>query len=235
MFPTQQHRNNFQQSQCQQDLTINPSLRGLTGRSTAGKCLIIAGGLDIIIAIILIGVPLDPTDWNSCDSVDRFLLGIWGGVFAIITGGVGIGSKRRKVVITYMILCIIAVFLCVAGIVFFFGITVCTSITTSINGTPDTNKYRLHMFLYISMSIVCTFQMVMSIIGASFTCGAICGTGTVQVQHLVMNQPTDMSLQTAGAPGAYPPLNFETIRQSPQTSPPSYDDVIANQIQPKWE
>ena len=75
-----QIQQNVQWTQGQQHVNNNLALKGTKVRMGTGTALIVTGVLEIIMASVVVGVPLDQ---YSCDNGDRIGWGIWGGVVSL--------------------------------------------------------------------------------------------------------------------------------------------------------
>ncbi|KAJ8035909.1 hypothetical protein HOLleu_19731 [Holothuria leucospilota] len=164
--------------------TQNSSNRNLWGssvRHSMGNIQIACGIIEFALGVTLLCLPL-----SRYFDFPNVAWGVWNGVFAVTTGFLGVYSKRSKgMVITYMIMSIIAAVLS----------AICCGFTAA--ATPTVAYYRRvsmhdlvivsYMFLqiygyysanadyaiYITLSIIFALQMLFSILGASFTCGAL--------------------------------------------------------------
>ncbi|PIK60439.1 hypothetical protein BSL78_02620, partial [Apostichopus japonicus] len=167
------------------------SLKGSTVRVITGGAIIVMGVLEILWAIVLLAVP---QDYYYC-RVENIGWGIWGGVFAIVTGSFGIASMRHKsMVIVYMILAIIASVIGVGGLISSAGAAGCVGSTEHdyhysnnyYNNSSDVNVHqqKIHLAFYILLAVTCAIQSLAAIIGASFTCVAVCPGSNNQPQQM---------------------------------------------------
>lgn len=197
---------------------VNPtrpdgSLWGSNVRRSMGIIQIISGGIEFVLGIALICLPTD-----YFDHIDYVGWGIWTGVFAIVTGFLGVFSlTKRCMVIAYMITSIITAVLCTGCFLYaVFGVLIGSYGT---NGTAN-------LALYIILCIVFFTHMVISIIGASFTCGALISS-TNQPQQVVYYTPQPLHQQY----GPTPPYT-EAAPQSgitSQTTTPSTNEAFISQ------
>lgn len=161
----------------------NENLWGSSVRRSMGIIQIICGIIEFALGVTLLCLPL-----NRYFAFPYVAWGVWNGMFAVTTGFLGVYSKRSKgMVITYMIMSIIAAVLS----------AVCCAFTAAF--TPTVAYYRrssyydyggyygdyryyndhrykyanAHFAIYITLSIIFALQMLFSILGASFTCGAL--------------------------------------------------------------
>lgn len=179
--------------------SLNGNLWGSSVRSAMGIIQIVCGIIEVVLGITLISMPVRNYTFANVG------WGIWNGVFAIITGFHGVYSQRSKcMVIAYMVLSIIAAamsFTCCAA-----TSAVSPTVYTLRWGDPyyDSDeeylfgyRYRFakaHFGIYITLAVVYGLQMLTSIIGASFTCGALISRNN---QHQIVYQQTAQPFQPA--------------------------------------
>lgn len=164
----------------------NGKLWGSNVRRSMGIVQIICGGIEFVLGIAAICIPT-----YYFDHIDNVGWGMWTGVFAIVTGFLGVFSlKKRCMVIAYMITSIITAVLCAGCILY--------AVFGTIFGTWTYNV-AANLALYIIMCIVFFINMVISIIGASFTCGALISV-TNQPQQVVYYTPQPLQQQYGPTP-----------------------------------
>ncbi|XP_071832036.1 uncharacterized protein [Apostichopus japonicus] len=216
--PQPQFQQNSPSGQNQQQYNSS-SLEGSTVRVITGGAIIVMGVFEILWAIVLLAVPQDYYYFR----VENIGWGIWGGVFAIVTGSFGIASMRHKcMVIVYMILAIIASVIGGGGLI---SSAVAANCVGSLKNDyyyyyDDENVHQsnTHLAFYILLAVTCAIQSLADIIGASFTCGAVCPGSN--------NQPQQMA--------PYPAVITTNGQTTPYTSniqgaPPSYNYAVNNQ------
>lgn len=187
----QQLQQNVQWTPIQQLTSHNQAFKGKNIRLASGICLVVTGIIEIIIAIILLRYRYV----SLCGYLDRIAWGIWAGVLAITTGCFGCFSRgNRCVVITFLVLSIINAVISAEITILYGNQTAC--------GVRE-KEFRVQLALYILMFIILALQLVMSIIGASFTCPAICPSNDPMTQQLMVNQPSEIQYQTAGSPNSH--------------------------------
>ncbi|KAJ8023375.1 hypothetical protein HOLleu_35800 [Holothuria leucospilota] len=176
-------------------LFVNPTipdgkLWGSNVRRSMGITQIICGGIEFVFGIAVICVPS-----YYFDGLDYVGWGIWTGVFAIVAGFLGVFSQKKKgMVIAYMITSIITAVLCAGCFIYaVFGALYSSFILK--------HGYRegADLALYIILCIVFFIHMVISIIGASFTCGAL-SPATNQSQQVVNYTPQPLHQPYVPAP-----------------------------------
>lgn len=165
----------------------NQKLWGGNVRRIMGILQIVFGVIELVIGIVVIFVP------NNYYYVQDYVgYGIWTGVFAIVTGFLGVFSLMTKcMVIAYMVTSIITAVLS-AGCCLY-------AIDGAIVGAHSYYAQGANMALYIILCIIVFAQMVISIIGASFTCNAVCST-TGQPQQVVYLSPQPVPQQCVPPP-----------------------------------
>ncbi|KAJ8035906.1 hypothetical protein HOLleu_19727 [Holothuria leucospilota] len=196
------------------------NLWGSSVRRAMGIIQIISGVIEFALGIALVSLPL------RYFYHDNVAWGIWNGVFAVVTGCIGVYSKRSKcMVIAYMVLSIIAAVMsgacCIST----------SSVTPYLGYQHNSQKYSdywyygwrydydrgymyatAHYAIYIVLDIVFALQMLISIIGASFTCGALYSSSN---QQQVMFQ---INPQVASQPfGPAPPYTSVATQSQPPT------------------
>lgn len=188
-------------------------LWGSSVRLLMGIAQIICGVIELALGTAVICVPT-----RYYDDMDNVGWGIWTGVFAIVTGFLGVFSLRMQcMVIAYMVCSIIAAVMG-AGSCIYAGIGA-GEISYEVHYHYDYSYPRANMPLYIVMCITFFVQMVTSIIGASFTCGAL-SCRRNQTERIVYYTLQPMPLQHIPAPpytvNALPNCPaFETTAQNP--------------------
>ncbi|KAJ8023424.1 hypothetical protein HOLleu_35868 [Holothuria leucospilota] len=170
------------------------TLPGANTRLAAGISQCVLGMIEIAFGITIISL-----SWtNESDNVDRVSFGIWGGVellelqvedlgvwysttvlnrhplrmsFSILAGAFGVTSRRsRCLVISYMVFSIVAATLGVVSMaVATLGIVLAK---LELDANVAVSRGRAHLGLYIALCASFFLQVLASIIGASFTCGA---------------------------------------------------------------
>ncbi|XP_071832037.1 uncharacterized protein [Apostichopus japonicus] len=212
----------------------NSSLKGSTGRVITGGAIIVMGVFEIISAIVLLAVPLD---FFVCN-MDNIVWGIWGGVFAIVTGCFGIASIRHKpMVFVYMILAIFASLIGGGGLISSAVVAKCVGSVKNdyyYYGARDVHQANTHFALYILLTVTCAIQSLAAIIGASFTCVAVCPGSNNQPQQMITYQPTQVPYQPFNSQAPYPAVITTDGQETPYTSniqgaPPSYNYAVNNQ------
>ncbi|XP_071832038.1 uncharacterized protein [Apostichopus japonicus] len=211
----------------------NSSLKGSTVRVITGGAIIVMGVFEIIWAIVLLSVPLD---YYFC-IVEHIGGGIWGGVFAIVTGSFGIASRRHKcMVIVYMILAIIASVIAGGGLISSAFGARCVGSSKYYYYYDDENVHQsnTHLAFYILLSVTFAIQSLAAIIGASFTCVAVCPGSNNQPQQMITYQPTQLPYQRMNSQAPYPAVITTNGQPTPHTSniqgvPPSYNYAANNQ------
>ncbi|XP_071832039.1 uncharacterized protein [Apostichopus japonicus] len=178
----------------------NSSLKGSTVRVITGGAIIVMGVFEIIWAIVLLSVPLD---YYFC-IVEHIGGGIWGGVFAIVTGSFGIASRRHKCMYYYYY------------------------------DDENVHQSNTHLAFYILLSVTFAIQSLAAIIGASFTCVAVCPGSNNQPQQMITYQPTQLPYQRMNSQAPYPAVITTNGQPTPHTSniqgvPPSYNYAANNQ------
>ncbi|PIK61590.1 hypothetical protein BSL78_01408 [Apostichopus japonicus] len=175
----------------------SPSLKGLTARVITGGAIIVMGVFEILWAIVLLAVPLDI--YYAYCTADYIGWGIWGGVFAIVTGSFGIASRRqRSMVIVYMILAIIASVIAGGGLISSAVAADCVYRRLPKNDIYYTSSYfeyvnlmhqlNTHVAFYILLAATFAIQSLAAIIGASFTCVAVCPESNNQPQQVMAKE-----------------------------------------------
>ncbi|XP_071832018.1 uncharacterized protein [Apostichopus japonicus] len=212
------------------------SLKGSTVRVITGCVIIVMGVFEILWAIVLLAVPR-----SYC--VAEFIgWGIWGGVFAIVTGSFGIASRRHKcMVIAYMILAIIASVIGGGGLISSAVAANCVGSSKyqyyyyyNYYGNGNVHQYKAHLAFYILLAVTCAIQSLAAIIGASFTCVAVCPGSNNQPQQMIVYQPTQPPHQPINTQASYPAVITTNGQPAPYTSniqgvPPSYNYAVNNQ------
>ncbi|XP_071832022.1 uncharacterized protein [Apostichopus japonicus] len=179
------------------------SLKGSTVRVITGCVIIVMGVFEILWAIVLLAVPR-----SYC--VAEFIgWGIWGGVFAIVTGSFGIASRRHKCMYQYY---------------YYYN----------YYGNGNVHQYKAHLAFYILLAVTCAIQSLAAIIGASFTCVAVCPGSNNQPQQMIVYQPTQPPHQPINTQASYPAVITTNGQPAPYTSniqgvPPSYNYAVNNQ------
>ncbi|KAJ8023374.1 hypothetical protein HOLleu_35799 [Holothuria leucospilota] len=176
-------------------LYVNPTtpdekLWGSNVRRSMGIRQIICGGIEFVFGIVVIGVH----SYFLFDHWDYVGWGIWTGLFAIVTGSLGVLSqKKRCMVIAYMVTSIITAVLCAGCFVYaIFGARISHFILQYGGGAAN-------LALYIILCIVFFIHMVISIIGARYTCGAL-SSATNQSQQVVNYTPQPLHQQYVPPP-----------------------------------
>lgn len=191
----------------------NPDRRkwGWKVRNIMGILQITFGVIEIVFGIAAICIPM-----SYYDNSDNVGWGIWNGVFAIVTGFLGVYSKRRKcMIIAYMVTSIIGAVLSGTCIVW-----VANMITFA---TWRRENRAANLAVYSILCIVFALQMLMSILGASFTCRPVCSSKPQQqvVYYYVSQAPPQ---QTGPVPPSYmsapPPQYNAPYGNAPFGSPP---------------
>ncbi|KAJ8023593.1 Protein O-linked-mannose beta-1,4-N-acetylglucosaminyltransferase 2 [Holothuria leucospilota] len=194
----------------------NQKLWGGNVRRIMGILQIVFGGIELAIGIAVIVIP------NYYFYQDYVGWGIWTGVFAIVTGFLGVFSVRTKcMVIAYMVTSIITA-------VMSAGCCLYAIIGASRSSISYYYRETANLALYIILCIIVFSQMVISIIGASFTCNAICST-TGQPQQVVYLSPQPMPQQYAPPP-QYTVNAPQSGRQYNTTAPTAYDAFVSPKI-----
>ncbi|KAJ8023298.1 hypothetical protein HOLleu_35676 [Holothuria leucospilota] len=148
----------------------------VNGRRIIGNVQIVIGGIEVALGIAVIFVPDETSTLVNQDYVGW---GIWHGVFAILSGSLGVYSARKMwEVIGYAITSIITAVLC-AGCVFY------AFLKAVVEGEGDTRD--LNLPIYIILTIVFLIQMLISVIGATFSCDSM----TIQSRQ-VMNPSSNL-------------------------------------------
>lgn len=202
----------------------NGNLWGSSVRRAMGISQIICGVIEFALGIALVCLPM----WYFYH--DNAAWGIWNGVYAVITGCFGVYSKRSKcMVIAYMVLSIIAAVMSGACCISTSAVTPYLRYESANQGYPDYywhsygwrydydrgNKYATaHFAIYIVLDVIFALQMLMSILGASFTCGALYSRSNqqqavFQISPQVPNQPF----------GPAPPYHAVATQGQPLTVP----------------
>ncbi|KAJ8023425.1 hypothetical protein HOLleu_35869 [Holothuria leucospilota] len=176
------------------------TLPGANTRLAAGISQCVLGIIEIGFGITIISL-----SWTSeSDNVDRVSFGIWGGLFSILAGAFGITSRRsRCLVISYMVFSVVATTLGVLSMaVATLGI-VLAKLELDANGTAG-HHGRAHLGLYIALCVSFFLQVLASIIGASFTCGAFFTIQPATSTPMVFynNPPSNPHLDQGGRPYA---------------------------------
>ncbi|XP_071832034.1 uncharacterized protein [Apostichopus japonicus] len=214
----------------------NSSLKGSTGRVITGGAIIVMGVFEIIWAIVLLAVPLD---FYVCD-MDNIGWGIWGGVFAIVTGCFGIASIRHKsMVIVYMILAIIASVIAGGGLINSATAARCDGSLKKydhyyVYGDGNVHQLNTHLVFNILLAVTFAIQSLAAIIGAIFTVVAICPGSINQPQQMITYQPTQVPYQPFNSQAPYPAVITTDGQETPYTSniqgvPPTYNYAANNQ------
>lgn len=161
----------------------NENLWGSSVRRSMGIIQIICGIIEFALGVTLMCLPLD-----RYFTFPYVAWGVWNGVFAVTTGFLGVYSKRSKgMVITYMIMSIIAAVLSAICCGFTAGFTPSVAYYKNsyhyynYGGYYDYRYYNDHRYkygkahyaIYITLCVIFALQMLFSILGASFTCGAL--------------------------------------------------------------
>ncbi|XP_071832026.1 uncharacterized protein [Apostichopus japonicus] len=231
--PQPQFQQNSSSGQNQQQYNYS-SLKGSTGRVITGGVIIVMGVFEILLAIVLLAVP---QDYYYC-RVENIGWGIWGGVFAIVTGSFGIASMRHKcMVIVYMILAIIASVIGGGGLISSAVAAKCVGLMKNDfyhYGDWNVHQANIHLAFYILLTVTCAFQSLAAIIGASFTCVAVCPGSNNQPQQMITHQPTQVPYQPFNSQTPYPAVITTNGQATPYTSniqgvPPSYNYAANNQ------
>ncbi|XP_071832041.1 uncharacterized protein [Apostichopus japonicus] len=201
--PQPQFQQNLPSGQNQQQYH-NSSLEGSTVRVITGGAIIVMGVFEIIWAIVLLAVPPDVYACNF----ENIGWGIWGGVFAIVTGSFGIASMRHKcMVIVYMILAIIASVIGGCGLISSAVVAKCLGSVKNdyyYYGALDVHQANTLFALYILLAVTCAIQSLAAIIGASFTCVAVCPGSNNQPQQMIVYKPTQLPHQPINTQAPYP-------------------------------
>ncbi|KAJ8023421.1 hypothetical protein HOLleu_35865 [Holothuria leucospilota] len=184
----------MQQHSCRTDQEPG-DLWGANARILTGAFQIIFGTLEVILGIIiLVELPIVLSDYG---------LGIFCGVFAITAGCLALFSKRSKgLIVAYMVLSIIAAalgFMCILFRIANFA----------------------SKFVVIS-SLVVLFQAIVSIIGASFTCGALSNTKAPDAVQVVQQYPR----QPSAPPMTDPPPPYTEVTPYVATTQFTYDQSL---------
>ncbi|XP_071832014.1 uncharacterized protein [Apostichopus japonicus] len=203
--PQPQFQQNSPSGQNQQQYNSS-SLKGSTVRVITGGVIIVMGVFEILWAIVLLAVP------RSYCVAEYLGWGIWGGVFAIVTGSFGIASMRHKcMVIVYMILAIIASVIGGGGVISSAVAANCVgsskyyySYHYNYYGNGNVHQYKAHLAFYILLAVTCAIQSLAAIIGASFTCVAVCPGSNNQPQQMIVYQPTQPPHQPINTQASYP-------------------------------
>ncbi|XP_071832040.1 uncharacterized protein [Apostichopus japonicus] len=200
----------------------NSSLKGSTGRVITGCAIIVMGVFEIIWAIVLLAVPLD---FFVCN-MNNIGWGIWGGVFAIVTGCFGIASIRHKsMVFVYMILAIFASVIGGGGLI---------NSATAARCVGSLKYDNTHLAFNILLAVTFAIQTLAAIIGTSFTVVAVCPESNNQRQQMITYQPTQVPYQPLNSQAPYPAVITTDGQETPYTSniqgvPPSYNYEANNQ------
>ncbi|KAJ8023592.1 Membrane-spanning 4-domains subfamily A member 4D [Holothuria leucospilota] len=153
----------------------NPTDQKLWGgnvRRIMGILQIIFGGIELVIGVAVILV-----DSNYYFRQDYFGYGIWTGLFTSVTGCLGVFSDTTKcMVVAYMVTSIITAVMSAGCCVY--------AIFGAVDSGFNYDEQAANVALYIILCITVLAQVVISIIGASFTCKAVCST-TGQPQQVV--------------------------------------------------
>ncbi|KAJ8023836.1 hypothetical protein HOLleu_36387 [Holothuria leucospilota] len=131
------------------------TLWGAKARSVTASFQIVLGVLEVMLGITVIVLPL-----GYLDVVDYIGWGIWCGAL-----------------ITYMVLSIIAAVMC--GLCLYPQIVLAIEIKLVENDWYryfDETYTRSHFISYVTLAVSLLLQGIASIIGASFTCGALCNS-----------------------------------------------------------
>ncbi|XP_071836744.1 uncharacterized protein [Apostichopus japonicus] len=182
-------------------------LRGSGPRQVTGSLIITCGIVQIILGIVLLVLPKR----NGTDCVGW---GIWNGVFAIITGSFGIKSGRAKsMVITFMILAIIATLM---------SASCCCA--QALQAAFYRQGYGRRA-AYIIICLAYGLEFLSCIIGASYTCVALCGANTQELQHVIVYQPYAMPPGHGNAANLYPGVVYMANQPASGSygSPPTYE------------
>ncbi|KAJ8035908.1 hypothetical protein HOLleu_19729 [Holothuria leucospilota] len=200
----------------------NGNLWGSSIRRSMGNIQIACGIMEFALGITLLGLPLSPYLFYP-----YVAWGVWNGVFAVTTGFLGLYSKRSKgMVITYMIMSIIAAVLSAICCAFTAAFTpsVASYRRSSYYGYrgyhDDRYKYaNAHFVIYITLSIIFALQMLFSILGAIFTCGALTSQNNQrQIAYQINAQPPSQPF------GPVPP--YTALAMQPQ----SYNSAGTNPL-----
>ncbi|KAJ8035895.1 hypothetical protein HOLleu_19710 [Holothuria leucospilota] len=176
----------------------NPDRRkwGWKVRNIMGILQITFGVIEIVFGIAAICIPM-----SYYDSSDNVGWGIWNGVFAIVTGFLGVYSKRRKCM-------------------------------------WRRQNRAANLAVYSILCIVFALQMLMSILGASFTCRPVCSnkpqqqvvyyyvsqappqqTGPVPPSYMSAPPPPQYNAPYGNAPFGSPPLQYTTPTEAENIAP----------------
>ncbi|KAJ8035898.1 hypothetical protein HOLleu_19713 [Holothuria leucospilota] len=225
-----------------------PNTEGLKGskvRKVTGVFQMVCGTIEVAFAIVVLCLPLQKKIqeyyyvhlWSvkysytteDVDETDKIGWGIWNGLFAIVTGCLGLYSKRSKyMVAAYMATSIIATLSSISCLIW-AAVSVANAIGESMQYVHDNQEASLAM--YIILSIVFAVQMVMSILGASFTCGAFSSrpenNQLLAVYYCVtqpQHQQTDPVFFYNQAP-APPPEYDASLKSVIQSTSPNGDEI----------
>ncbi|PIK48892.1 hypothetical protein BSL78_14227 [Apostichopus japonicus] len=152
-------------------------------------------------------------------------LGIWNGVFAIITGSFGIKSGRAKSMKSNESLK-------GGGLGHYFydsrhncnsnecKLLLCTGVTTAFVREGHGRRAS-----YIIICLAYGLECLSCIIGASYTCVALCGANTQELQHVIVYRPYAMPPGLGNAANLYPGVvNMANLPASgTYGSPPTYE------------
>ncbi|XP_071837693.1 uncharacterized protein [Apostichopus japonicus] len=198
------------------------NLKGSGPRRAMGSLIIACGIVQIIIAIWLLNLRHS----YYCSYYERVGWGLWNGVFAILTGSFGLASARKKsMVITFMILAIIATLLCAICCGFQAAQLACIGFYGAVG------RFLLYLVICLSYGL----QFLFCIIGASFTCVAICVTSGVP-QQVITYPPYAMPPGQAYVANPYTGVVNMAMQPAPvnvgsdNDDPPAYQFAVA---QPK--
>lgn len=167
------------------------NLWGSDARKNTGILQIICGIIEFAFGIATICLTLK--DYYRLNIDDYVSCGIWNGVCAVATGCLGVKSKRRRgMVMAYMFTSIMVAVFSTFSITWTVASTLNTyHLRTDYNYSahPYYSNYsyyslynfsdgypyaRAHFAMHVILDLVFGLQILISIIGASFTCRVIC-------------------------------------------------------------
>lgn len=168
MNPTVQSQIVWRNQQNSTDAQRFPSrsdgnLWGSNVRRIMGILQVICGVTELAVGIAVVFVPFG----YYYHSKDYAAWGLWNGVFATVTGFVGVFSRRKKgMVVAYMVTSIIASVLSACCFIY----SAYGAYSTWYGHGSGATDLSIQIILCITFCI----QLVGSIIGASFTCSPLC-------------------------------------------------------------
>ncbi|XP_071854329.1 uncharacterized protein [Apostichopus japonicus] len=147
------------------------------GAIRGSKRFVVTGFLQICLGVVSLtaGLVSGLLNWHpnyqGIELFDRLFVGVWAGLFFIVTGGVGVlrFRKPRGVPLTYLVLSILAAILPFLGIL----VTALSLLLSTLGPMTDTSLRNVNLIVNISLILIFLLEFIISLVASIFACSSI--------------------------------------------------------------